>query len=181
MKLLLLPLFLTCIGIKAQHKDASTFFESHAVYRKVNNVLSFVDKSNTILLNDYDKPIIYALVTPIHEKYFTVSLKNQLPTIDKNQLKCFKINDNRFVVFVDRSDENFGQTELYKKTFGINIKEMVSCDGILKQLKENKLNKIPENVFAYSIFEETFVYLEDLATFDALQYLEIVYDLNRSK
>lgn len=86
------------------------------MYRKVNNVLSFIDKSNTILLNDYDKPIIYALVTPIHEKYFTVSLKNQLPTIDKNQLKCFKINDNRFVVFVDRSDENFGQTELYKKT-----------------------------------------------------------------
>ncbi|MGN7707976.1 hypothetical protein [Chryseobacterium sp. 22543] len=61
----------------------------------------------------------------------------------------------------------------------LKTKEVISCDGLFKQLKSNKLPKIPANVFAYSIFEETFVYLEDLATFDALQYLQIEYDLNK--
>ncbi|MDV7697439.1 hypothetical protein N6B72_10945 [Chryseobacterium soli] len=180
MRILQFILFLIITGINAQNKNASDFFESHAIYSKVNNALSFIDKSKTIMLNDYDKSVIYVLVTPIHEKYFVVSLKNQLSTIDKQQFKCFKINDNRFVVFVDRSDENFGKTEVYKKNFEIKAKEIVSCDVLFKKLKENKLPKIPENVFAYAIFEETFVYLEDLATFDALQYLEIEYDLNKS-
>jgi hypothetical protein len=85
------------------------------------------------------------------------------------------------MVFLDRSDENFGENEMYKKNFEIKTNELVPCDYLFKKLKENKLPKIPENVFAYSIFEETFVYLEDLATFDALQYLEIEYDLNRTK
>ncbi|WP_223608240.1 hypothetical protein [Chryseobacterium sp. OSA05B] len=181
MKIITSILILIYAGVNAQNKDAKDFFESHAVYRKVNNTLSFIDKSSTILLNDYDKSVIYALVFPNHEGSFSVSLKNQLPTIDKNQLKCFKINDNRFVVFVDRSEENFGETKQYKNNFAIKEKEVASCDGLLKKLKENKLPKIPENVFAYAIFEENFVYLEDLATFDALQYLQIEYDLNRSK
>jgi len=181
MKTLQLILFLIITGINAQDKDASHFFESRAVYRKVNNTLSFIGKSNTVLINEYEKSVIYALVTPIHESAFVVSLKNQLPTIDKNQLKCFKINDSRFVVFVDRSEENFGETSIYKKNFELKRNELVSCDELFKELKENKLPKIPDNVFMYSIFEGSFVYLEDLATFDALQYLEIEYDLNRSK
>jgi hypothetical protein len=181
MKILQLILFLIITGINAQDKDASHFFESRAVYRKVNNVLSFINKSNTILINEYEKSTIYTLVNPIHENAFVVSLKNQLPTIDKRQLKCFKINDSKFVVFVDRSEENFGKDEMYKKNFEIKTNQLVSCDGLFKKLKENKLPKIPDNVFAYAIFEGNFVYLEDLATFDALQYLEIEYDLNRSK
>lgn len=181
MRILQLILFLVITGINAQSKNASDFFESDAIYRKVDNALSFIDKSNTILINDYDKSIIYALVTPIHEKYFVVSLKNQLPTIDKKLLKCFKINDNRFVVFVDRSDENFGESKEYKNNFGIKEKEVISCDSLFKKIKENKVPQIPNNVFAYAVFEGNFVYLEDLATFDALQYLEIEYDLNRSK
>lgn len=181
MRILQFILFLLITGINAQNKNASDFFESHAIYRKVNNALSFIDKSNTVLLNGYHKSVIYVLVTPIHEKYFVVSLENQIPTIDKKQLKCFKINDNRFLVFVDRSEENFGETEAYKKNFEVKTKEILSCDSLYKKLKENKLPKIPENVFAYAVFEGNFVYLEDLATFDALQYLEIEYDLNRSK
>lgn len=181
MKIITLLLILICAEINAQIKDAKDFFENHAVYRKVNNVLSFIDKSNTVLLNDYDKSVIYALVTPIHEKAYIVSLKNQMPTKYIKQLKCFKINDNRFVVFLDRPDENFGETEMYKKNFELKTNELVSCDELFKKLKENKLPKIPENVFAYAVFEGNFVYLEDLATFDALQYLEIEYDLNRSK
>jgi hypothetical protein len=181
MKTITLLLVLLCIEISAQSKNAKDFFESHAVYRKVNNVLLFVERSNTILLNDYDKSIIYALISPNHEGSFSVSLKNKLPTIDKNHLKCFEINDNRFLVFEDKSEENFGQTDMYKKNFEIKTKEIVSCDILFKNLKENKLPKIPENVFAYAVFEGNFVYLEDLATFDALQYLEIEYDLNRSK
>ncbi|REC71168.1 hypothetical protein DRF60_20690 [Chryseobacterium elymi] len=180
MKILQLILFLLITGIHAQNKDASNFFESHSIYWKVNNALSFIEKSNTILINEYEKSVIYALVTPMHENAFVVSLKNKLPILDKKQLKCFKINDNRFVVFVDRSEENFGETESYKKNFELKTKEVVSCDGLFKKLKENKLPKIPENVFAYAVFEGNFVYLEDLATFDALQYLEIEYDLNRS-
>lgn len=176
-----LLIFLIVSGINAQNKDAKDFFESPALYRKVNNALSFIEKSNTILINDYQKSVIYTLVTPIHENAFVVSLKNKLPTIDKKQLKCFKISDNKFIVFVDRSDENFGDTEPYKKNFEIKINELISCDDLYKKLKENKLPKIPESVFAYAIFEGTFVYLQDLATFDSLQYLEIEYDLNRGK
>jgi hypothetical protein len=181
MRILQFISFLLITGINAQNKDARNFFESHAVYRKVNNALSFIEKSNTILINDYEKSVIYTLVTPIHEKAFVVSLENQMPTKYIKQLKCFKINDNRFIVFLDRSDENFGETEMYKKNFELKTKEIVSCDELFKKLKENKLPKIPENVFAYAVFEGNFVYLEDLATFDALQYLEIEYDLNRSK
>ena len=181
MKIITLLLILICAEMNAQIKDAKDFFESHAVYRKVNNVLSFINKSNTVLLNDYDKSVIYALVTPIHEKAYVVSLKNQMPTKYIKQLKCFKINENRFVVFLDRSDENFGETEMYKKNFELKTNELISCDELFKKLKENKLLKIPGNVFAYAIFEGNFVYLEDLATFDALQYLEIEYELNRSK
>ncbi|WP_172279319.1 hypothetical protein [Chryseobacterium sp. LAM-KRS1] len=181
MKTVYFILILICTGINAQNKDASDFFKSRSVYRKVNNVLTFTNKSSTIVLNDYEKSTIYALVTPIHERYFTVSLKNQLPSssIDQKQYKCFKVTDNKFIVFSDRSDENFGKTEQYKNNFEINSKEETPCNDLFKQLKNNKQSGIPVNVFAYSIFEETFVYLEDLATFDALQYLEIEYDLHK--
>ncbi|MDC8104686.1 hypothetical protein MTQ00_09055 [Chryseobacterium sp. B21-037] len=181
MKPFILLLLLVGVKLNAQDKNASDFFKSHSLYRKVNNVLAFINKSNTIVLNDYEKSTIYALVTPIHDGSFTVSLKNQLPSssIDQKQCKCFKVTDNRFIVFFDRSDENFGKTEQYKNNFGINAKEATSCNDLFKQLKNNKQPAIPVNVFAYSIFEEKFVYLEDLATFDALQYLEIEYDLNK--
>lgn len=181
MKIIQFILFLIIIGINAQKKDASNLFEGHPVERKVNNVLSFIDKSSTILLNNYKESIIYVLITPIHEKYFVVSLENQIPEKNKEKLKCSQISDNRFIVFMDRSDENFGQDESYKKNFAIKTENLTSCNILFKKLKENKLPKIPVNVFAYAIFEENFIYLEDLATFDALQYLEIEYDLNRSK
>ena len=98
--------------------------------------------------------------------------------VSNSKLKCFRINDNRFVVFFDRSDSNFGDTEMYRKNFEINANELVSCEGLFKKLKENRLPEIPNNVFAYSIFEDSFVYLESLATFDALEYLQIEYGLN---
>lgn len=180
-KLLALLLFILCIKINAQKKDANDIFENKALARKVNNVLSFIDESQTISLNDYNKSLIYAIVVPIHENYFAISVKNQLPTEEKQQCKCFKLEDNRFLIFVDKSGENYGDTDLYKKHFGINVKGIISCDNLFKQLKDNKLDKIPENVFAYSIFQQSFVYLADLATFDALQYLEIEYNLNKSK
>lgn len=179
MKILQFVLFLVLTGVNAQSKDASDFFKSHSVSRKVNNALLFIDKFSTIILNDYNKSVIYTLVVPNHENSFSITLQNQLPIIDKKQLKCFQINNNKFVVFVDKSEENFTQSVSYKKNFELKTKEVISCDGLFKQLKSNKLPKIPANVFAYSIFEETFVYLEDLATFDALQYLQIEYDLNK--
>lgn len=37
MKVFRLILFLFTMGINAQNKNTSDFFESHAVYRKVNN------------------------------------------------------------------------------------------------------------------------------------------------
>lgn len=181
MRIFQIILFLLITGINAQSKDANDFFESHAVNRKVNNVLSFIKKSNTILVNDYEKSVIYVLVTPIHENAFVVSLDNKLPTENIKQLKCFNITNNRFIVFLDRSEGNFGKTESYKSNFEIKPKSNVSCENLFKQLKNNISPKIPDNVFAYAIFQETFVYLQDLATFDALQYLEIEYDLNRSK
>lgn len=181
MKLFTLLLLIIFTEYNGQKKDAGNLFEGHPVERKVNNVLSFIDRSNTILLNKYNESIIYVLVTPIHEKYFVVSLKNQLPTENVEKLKCSQINDNRFIVFMDRSDENFGEDKSYKKNFAVKTENLISCNTLFKKLKENKLPKIPENVFAYAIFEENFVYLKDLATFDALQYLEIEYDLNRSK
>lgn len=180
-KLFTLLLLILCLKVNAQKKNANDVFENKALARKVNNVLSFIDTSQTINLNDYNKSVIYAIVVPIHENYFAVSLKNQLPIEEEKQCKCFKLGDNRFLIFIDKSTENYGDTELYKKHFGITTKNVTSCDELFTQLKGNKLPKIPENVFAYSIFEETFVYLEDLATFDALQYLEIEYNLNKSK
>jgi hypothetical protein len=180
-KSIVLLLLLFYIEVNAQKTNANDIFENKALARKVNNVLSFIDTSQTINLNDYNKSAIYAIVVPIHENYFAVSLKNQLPTAEKKQCKCFKLEGNRFLVFVDKSSENYGKTELYKKHFGITTENVTSCDELFKQLKSSKLPNIPENVFAYSIFEETFVYLEDLATFDALQYLEIEYNLNKSK
>src|SRR5690606_37424168 len=166
-----------CAGVYAQGKDANDFFENTALARKVNNMLPFIEKSSTINLNDYYKSIIYILVSPNHERSFSISLRNQLP-VNKVLYKCSKLSDNRFIVFVDKSDENFGETEEYKKNFKINTKELISCDDLFKKLKENKLPEIPENVFAYVIFEDSLVYLEDLATFDALEYLQIEYGLN---
>ncbi|ASK30481.1 hypothetical protein CEY12_10340 [Chryseobacterium sp. T16E-39] len=180
MKLFVLFLLIICTEVSAQSKNANIFFENKALARKVNNVLSFIDISNTINLNDYGKSIIYVTVEPVNERYFSISLKNQLPTVDRKLFKCFKLENNRFIAFVDKSNMNFGQNELYKNNFEIGAKELVPCDELFKLLKDNKLPKIPENVFAYSIFEDTFVYLEGLATFDALQYLEIEYDLNKS-
>ncbi len=181
MKKIQLILFFLTIVINAQKKDTSYLFENHVVYRKVNNVLSFTKKSNTILINDYEKTILYAFISPNHEGSFSISLKNNLPSADLKKLKCYEINESKFIVFEDKSDENFGQFESYKKNFAIKTDNLTSCNTLFKKLKENKLPKIPENVFSYAIFEENFVYLEDLATFDALQYLEIEYDLNRGK
>lgn len=116
MKLFTLLLLIIFTESNGQKKDAGNLFEGHPVERKVNNVLSFIDISNTILLNKYNESIIYILVTPIHEKYFVASLKNQLPTENVEKLKCSQINDNRFIVFMDRSSENFGEDKSYKKT-----------------------------------------------------------------
>jgi hypothetical protein len=179
LKLFTLLLLILCLKVNAQKKNANDVFENKALARKVNNVLSFIDISQTINLNDYNKSVIYAIVSPIHENYFAVSLNNKLPVEAEKQCKCFKLEDNRFLIFIDKSDENYGNTDLYKKHFGIIKKNVISCGDLFAQLKNNKLPKIPENVLAYSIFEETFVYLEDLATFDALQYLEIEYNLNK--
>lgn len=177
-KITLLLLFLIGVRGNSQNKNANDLFTNHAMGRKVNNAISFLDISRTILLNGYDKSFIYILVSPNHSNAFAISLKNELPLIDKRLLKCFKFSDKRFIVFVDKSNENYGQEELYRKHFTINEKETISCDELFKQLKANKLPKIPENIFTYSIFEGSFAYLEDLATFDALDYLQIEYDLH---
>lgn len=180
LKLLVIFLLLTGVKVSSQNKDANDFFKNKALARKVNNVLSFIGISNTVNLNEYDKSIIYAIINPNHSNAFSVSLKNQLPSQEIKMLKCFKLENNRFLVFIDKSSENYGQEELFKKHFSIIENEMNSCDELFKELKVQNRPQLPENVFVYSIFEESFVYLEDLATFDVLQYLEIEYNLNKS-
>jgi hypothetical protein len=44
MKIFQFILLLVIASLNAQTKDASAFFESFSVYRKVNNVLSFIKK-----------------------------------------------------------------------------------------------------------------------------------------
>lgn len=168
MKLVLFFIFVS--NLLASQHTTTDVFQNSAIAMKVDNVVKFSLESKT--LRNF-KESIYIILDPANEITYGISIAGNLDKYETENLTCFDLGRNRILAIIgDESTERF--SDEYRNNYALKS----SANKITCSNKSGKRTvDIPESIFGYVIFDETFSYLFDLMTFDSLQFLKIEFDL----